>query len=327
MLKRLIGGALTSFAFLASVSGAAQAQTFPTKPVKIVTYYSPGSGPDVVIRIVADQLNKIWNQPVIVENRPGANGIIATDALRNAPPDGYTLGVADDGVLTINPHLYSAMKLQADKDLTPIMTWMIVPFYLIVPASGSIKTVPELIAQAKAKPGKLSYGSPTGIGNPGHLGMELFKAETGTDMLLVPYKVSGLMLTDLSTNTLQAAWASLGSSRAMIQAGSVIPIAVGTRARQAARPDVPTLKEAGGPPNLDVDSWIGMLGPKDMPKEVVAKINADVGKVLQMPDVSKRIVELGNEVLLGDGEKLGAIIRERSGRYGKLIKDLNIKAE
>ena len=327
MSKKFIWGTLGAMTLFFALAGLTYAQGFPIKPVRIVTYFSAGSGPDVVIRVVADQLSKLWQQPVIVDNRPGANGIIAIDALRASAPDGYTLGVTDSAVLTINPYLYPTMKLQADRDLTPLSMWFNVPFYLLVPASGSIKTVPQLIAYAKANPGKLSYGSPTGIGNPGHLGMELFKAETGTDMVLVPYKTSGPMMTDLATGRLHVAWASMGSARAMLQNGEVMPIAVGAKARQPARPEVMTLGEAGGPPNLEVNAWIGLFGPKDMPAGVVAKINADVDQVLKMPEVTRRIVELGNEPVTGNGDMVAELIRSGSARFGKLIKDLNIKGE
>ena len=327
MTNRWLSVVLAAMALLWAMAGNAHAQAFPNKPVRIVTYFSAGSGPDVVIRVIADQLSKLWQQPVVVDNRPGANGIIAIESLKTSPPDGYTLGVTDSGVLTINPHLYSAMKLQADRDLTPLSMWFNVPFYLLVPAAGPIKTVPQLIAYAKANPGKLSYGSPTGVGNPGHLGMELFKAETGTDMVHVPYKTSGPMMTDLATGRVQVAWASMGSARAMLQSGEVIPIAVGSKERQAVKPEVMTLREAGGPPNLEVNAWIGLFGPKDMPANVVAKINADVDQVLKMPEVIKRIVDLGNEPLAGNGDMVADLIRSGSARYGKLIRDLNIKAD
>lgn len=327
MRSRFLSGVLTAMALCVAMAGAAQAQGFPSKPVRIVTYFSAGSGPDVLIRIVADQLSKIWQQAVIVENRPGANGIIAIDVLKGSPPDGYTLGVTDSAVLTVNPHLYPGMKLQPERDLTPLSMWFNVPFYLLVPASGPIKTVPQLIAYAKANPGKLSYGSPTGVGNPGHLGMELFKAETGTDIVHVPYKTSQPMMTDLATGRLQVGWASMGSARAMLQSGDVIPIAVGSKARQAVKPEVMTLREAGGPPDLQVNAWIGLFGPKSMPADVVAKINADVDQVLKMPEVTKRIVDLGNEPVSGNADLMIELIRSDSARYGKLIKDLQIRGE
>jgi tripartite-type tricarboxylate transporter receptor subunit TctC len=330
MMKRFINGALIALGILAVSHGAANAQAtqpYPNRPVKIVTYFSAGSGPDVVIRIVADNLSKMWQQAVVVENKPGANGIIAIDALKNSPPDGYTLGFTDGAVLTINPHLYPSMKLRAEVDLTPISLCFNTPFYLIVPANSSIKSVPDLIAQAKANPGKIFYGSPTGIGNPGHLGMEVFKAETGTNMVVVPYKVSGPMLTDLATGSLQVAWASMGSARAMLQTGAIVPIAVGSRKRQPAKPEVPTLKEAGGPPLLDVDSWAALFGPKDMPKDLLAKITADMTQVLTLPEVTKRIVDLGNEPKTGNGDRVAELIRIDYARYGKVIKDLNIKME
>jgi len=327
MKGRFLSVVLSAISLWLPLAGGAGAQTFPGKPVRILTYFSAGSGPDVLIRVVAEQLSKIWQQSVIVENRPGANGIIAIDALKRSAPDGYTLGVTDSAVLTVNPHLYPSMELQPERDLTNLSMWFNVPFYLLVPASGSIKTVPQLIAYAKANPGKLSYGSPTGVGNPGHLGMELFKAETGIDMVHVPYKTSGPMMTDLATGRLPVAWASMGSARAMLQSGDVVPIAVGAKVRQAVKPDVMTLGEAGGPPDLEVNAWIGLYAPKNLPPAIAAKINMDVDQVLKMPEVARRIVELGNEPITGNGERMAELIRKDSARFGKLIKDLNIKGE
>ena len=157
--------------------------------------------------------------------------------------------------------------------------------------------------------------------------MELFKSETGTDLVHVPYKTSGPMMTDLATGRVQVAWASMGSARAMLQNGEVIPIAVGSKQRQAVKPEVMTLAEAGGPPNLEVNAWIGLYGPKDMPAAIVAKITADVDQVLKMPEVAKRIVDLGNEPMSGGGEMIAELIRAGSTRFGKLIRDLNIKGE
>jgi tripartite-type tricarboxylate transporter receptor subunit TctC len=321
-----MSAALAALVLLSVSAGQAHAQAFPSRPVRIITYFSAGSGPDAVIRVVADQLSKTWQQGVVVDNRPGANGNIALNAIERAAPDGYTLEVTDSAVVAINPFLYPSMDLKVERDLTPLSVWFKVPFYLIVSASGPFKTVPQLIAYAKANPGKVSYGSPTGVGNPGHLTMEMFKIATGTDMLHVPYKTSVPMMTDLATGTIQAAWASMGTARSMLQSGTVIPIAVSTATRQAARPDVPTLPEAGGP-DLRVTTWIALVGPKNMPSDLVAKINADVDRVLKMPEVTKRIVDLGNEPASGGADAVVELTRADSERFGKLIKDLKIKAE
>ena len=196
---------LVAIAASCVLAATAFAQSFPDRPVKLVTYYSAGSGPDLVIRTVAERPAKMWGQSVIVDNRPGGGGMVSINALKAAAPDGYTFGVSDNSVLVVYPLLNPSVPFQADKELTPMALWMNTPFYLVVSPQSPFRTAADLIAYARANPGKLSYGSPTGIGNPGHLGMEIFKAETGTNLVLIPYKTSQPMFADMATGRLDAA--------------------------------------------------------------------------------------------------------------------------
>jgi len=322
---RLLKLALCALCLWSSTAKAI-ADAYPSNPVRIITLFSVGSGPDIVARAVAEQLSKIWGQAVIIDSRSGANGVLAINALRAAAPDGLTLGLLDNSALTINPHLYSSSQLPTDA-LTGLSLWLDTPFYLFVSASGNLNSLKEVIAYAKRNPGKISYGTPTGIGHATHLGMEAFKSLTGTDIVLVPYKSSQPMMSDLSGGILQLAWASEGSAKSMIQLGKIKPIAVGTKTRQAARPEVPTLAEAGGPAELQISSWIGLFAPKGLPKEIAEKISSDCSQVLAMPEISNRIVALGNQPLAGNAEKMTEMLRADYARNGKLITSLKIKVE
>jgi len=318
---------LVAIAASCVLAATAFAQSFPDRPVKLVTYYSAGSGPDLVIRTVAERLGKMWGQSVIVDNRPGGGGMVSINALKAAAPDGYTFGVSDNSVLVVYPLLNPSVPFQADKELTPMALWMNTPFYLVVSPQSPFRTAADLIAYARANPGKLSYGSPTGIGNPGHLGMEIFKAETGTNLVLIPYKTSQPMFADMATGRLDAAFATFGSARAAIQNGGVVPIAVASRRRQAVQPDIPTLAESGGPADLEVNGWMAMFAPRGVPPQILKKVSADVDQALRSPEVIKRITDLGNEAVTGDGDKVAEMLRNDNGRLGKSIKALGIKAE
>jgi len=322
-VRRLLIGVAASCV----LATAAFAQAFPERPVRLVTYYSAGSGPDLVIRTVAEQLAKAWGQPVIVDNRPGGGGMVSINALKTAPADGYTFGVSDNSVLAVYPLLNPSVPFNAEQELVPINLWMNTPFYLVISPQSPFKTAGELIAYAKANPGKLSYGSPTGIGNPGHLGMEIFKAETGTHLVLIPYKASQPMFADMATGRLDVAFATLGSARAAIQSGGVAAIAVASRQRQVVRPDIPTLAESGGPADLEVNGWMAMFAPRGVPAHILKKVRADVDQVLHSPDVVRRINELGNEGVNANGDKEDEVLHNDNIRLGKIIKTLGIKAE
>lgn len=319
--------AIAFAAVLALLPLSTRAQTAPSKPVHILAPYSAGSGPDVVLRIVADRLSKTWNQPVLVENRTGANGIIAIDALKKLPADGSGLILLDDSILTINPFLYANISYSPENDLTPIAMLMDGPFAIVVPPSGPFKTLKDLIAYAKQNPGKLSYGVPMGVGHPAHLGMERFKLLTGTDIALVPYKASGTMLSDVAAGTLPMAWSSFPSTRAFIQSNTVRVLAVGANARHRNMPNVPTIGEAGGPEGLVVNSWLALFGPRGLPRELTLAIAADVAAVQSSAQVAERITGIGYDLVPGGPDKVTEFMRADAKTNGDLIKQLKLRIQ
>ena len=316
---------IAAAAMLASALPASAA--FPEGQVRLIVPFTAGTGPDVLARSVAQELSSIWSKPVVVINRPGSNGVLAIDLFRKSPPDRRTLVMIDSTFLTINPYLYAKIAYDPAADFVPIAALASTPFNLIVKATWPIQSLKELIAYAKAHPGKLAYGSSTGIGHPGHLGMEEFKKLTGTEMTLIPYLSSQPMLADLATGRLQLAWASYATARAFIQNGTVRGLASGTRTRQAELPNVPTVEEAGGPANFVVNRWLALYGAPALTPETARQIAADAGKALQAPAVVEKIRSLSYEPLAGTGKDIDAWVRADSERFAPPIRELKIKLE
>lgn len=318
----------TALAALLVLTGAAAdclAQAYPARTVRILAPYSPGSGPDTTLRLLTERLTAGWGQQVLVENRPGANGILAVEALKKSAPDGYTLGLSDNAQMTINPYLYSNLSYTPD-DFTPIAMVSDAPFALLVGANSPFKTLRELIAYAKANPGKLSYASPLGVGHASHLGMEILKQQVGVDIVFVPYKTTAPMATDVAAGTLSIGWASFASGRAFITAGSVRGLAVGAKTRQKVMPDVPTFTEAIGT-ELTVTSWLALFGPRGLPRDVVNRIAEDVAAIQRIPDVASRIANIGFDVVSGNADAVIEAIRVDSKKHGDIIRQLKIKLD
>ena len=302
------------------------AQSFPSKQVRITAPYSPGAAPAIFTRVVADKLSKLWGQPVIVESKPGASGFIAIDQVKSAPADGHELLVVSDAHVAINPSLYKKLPYDPEKDLVPVAMFYHTPFYLAVASNGPYPTVPALVAAAKAKPESVSFGS-SYVGSPSHLGGAEFEWRTGTKMIHVPYKDQSQMYVGIANGDVGFAWTSLGSALPLIQAGRIKLIAVGAPARSKAQPDVPTLAEAGGPPSMQVGSWLAVVAPRGTPPEVVRKINADVNKVLADPDVVVQLNNLGFDAAPGTPEQFAAEIRADAAKYGELVRRTGATAD
>lgn len=312
------------FATFLLLNTLAWAQWIPTRTVRLVEPFSAGSGPDIVARALAEHLAKIWGQAVVVETRGGANGKIAVGTVKDAEPDGHTLIVLDSSAVTINPYLYRSVDWDAERDLTPISLWFNNTFYLATSSHSKFRSVADVIAFAKKNPGKLAYGTPTGLGHPAHLGMEQLKLQTGTDIVLVPYRGSQAMLTDLMTDRLELGWTSYASALPSLQSGKLKLLASGSATRQPGTPDVPTIGESGGPPGLVVNAWVGLFGPRGMPSSVVSTISEDISRVMRQPEVLGRIAALHSEPLVGDRNTMLELMRSDSRRHRELIKRLNL---
>jgi len=314
---------------IAAAQGAAQTpstgQSYPARPVRLIVPFAPGGNVDITARTIAPAMSEALGQQVVVENRPGAGGIIATEFVVKAPPDGYTLLMGSSSVMTNGPALYPKLPYDVTRDLTPVGRVSIVPLAIITHPGVPAKTAKELIALAKSQPAKLLMGN-AGVGTTNHLVAELFLISTGTRFTLVPYKGSGPALIDLIAGHLDAHVDQVSSALPYIQANRARPIAVTTNRRSSQLPNVPTLAESGVP-GFDASTVTGILAPSATPREIVQRLNGTLTKVLASRAVIDRFATLGAEVQPSTSEELGAWIREDLAKWVKVVKQAGIKVE
>jgi tripartite-type tricarboxylate transporter receptor subunit TctC len=304
-------------------AAAAPAAEYPTKPIRIIVAYTPAGTTDILARAVGQKMSEAWGQPVIVDNRPGANGNIGTEITANATPDGYTITMATAATHSINNTLYPKLKWDAVKSFDPISLVARVPNILVVNNALPVKSVSELIAYGKANPGKLNHGSP-GLGSTGHLSAELFKSATGLQMTHVPYKGSAPTLADLVAGQIQVVIDNMPAYLPQVQAGKIRALAVTTATRSAAAPNLPTIAEAGVK-GYEAGSWFGLAAPKGVPADVIHKLSAETDRILKLPDVKERLLGLGAEPVGGKPEEFAAFIRSEQAKWRKVITQANIK--
>jgi len=318
---------LASIAALALLVAAGQsfAQAYPTKPVRLIVPFAPGGNVDITARTIAPAMSEALGQQVIVENRPGAGGIIATEFVVKAAPDGYTLLMASSSVMTNGPALYPKLPYDVVRDLVPVGRVSVVPLAIITHPSVPARNAKELIALAKAQPAKLLMGN-AGVGTTNHLVAELFLMSTGTRFTLVPYKGSAPALIDLIAGHLDAHVDQISSALPYIQANRARPIAVTTSKRSSQLPNVPTLAESGVP-GFDASTVTGILAPAAVSRDIVQRLNATLVKVLASAAVRERFATLGAEVQPSTGDELGRWIREDLAKWVKVVKQAGIKVE
>ena len=317
-LAKFAAAALAAWSLL-GLPGAAQAQAWPTKPVRILTPFPAGAGPEAVVRLLAEKLQKKWGQPVIVENRPGANGFIAIDAFKRGNTEGYDLIQLDNVHLVAYPHLFKKLPYDPAKDFDPVAPLFRTYFFVAVPTASKYKTVGDLVADAKAHPGALNYGS-WSVGNPVHLGSALLEATTSTEMQHVIYKETSMLYTGVANGELNFALGSLATAGPMQRAGKVRFIATTAPRRLPAFPEIPTVAESGGPANFEVTGWTTLAAPKGLPKPVAEKIQKDVEAALAEPDLKERYATFGYELFPATREQFSAFIAAESGKYAEVIK-------
>jgi tripartite-type tricarboxylate transporter receptor subunit TctC len=311
---------------LAGLAGLAAAQTaYPVKPIHWISPWAPGGGNDILSRAIANEISRTLGQPVIVENRPGATGVIGTDMVAKSPGDGYVLTLGAPGTHATAPSIYPKLPYDPVRDFTPITLVGTVPNVLVVHPSIPAKTVPELIAYMKAHPGKLNYSS-VGSGSMQHLSAELFKRDAGVDMAHVSYKGTSPALVDLVAGHVQVAFESMPTVLPLVRSGAIRAIAVTTPKRSSLMPEVPTLDEAGLK-GFDVTVWYGVFGPAGMPADVVDKLNRAIVAALKSPELVQRLRELGADVSGGSPAELGSYLRQETAKWSKFIKESNIKAD
>ena len=318
---------LLAACFFAMVAFGEQprAQTFPTKPVKLVVPFPPGGPLDSVGRAIADKLTQVWGQPVVVDNKPGAGGNIGADIVAKSAPDGYTIVMGALSTHAVNPSLYPTMPYDAVKDFAPITLVAVTPNVLVVNPSLPVHSVKELIAYAKANPGKLSFGSGS-TGSAGHLAGELFKADTGVDMVHVPYKGGAPAMQALLAGDTQLMFDNLANSMPQVKAGKLRALAVTTAQRSKLAPDLPTMAEAGVP-GFDISTWFGLLAPAGTPPAVIAKWNADVTKILEAPEMRERLTLQGAEAAPMTPQQFGAFIATELSKYAHIVKTSGAKVD
>jgi tripartite-type tricarboxylate transporter receptor subunit TctC len=303
----------------------APAQTWPNKPVHLIVPFSAGSAVDTLARIPGQKLAELWGQPVVVDNRVGANTIIGTEAAAKAPPDGYTLVLTNDGALATNPALYPKLPYNPVRDFAPIALAASIPIVLVVNASFPASSVQELVTEAKANPGKINYAS-GGNGSAQHLPMEMFKLAAGVDLVHVPYKGLGPAFNDLVAGQIPVMFAGMSNVFPHVKSGRIRVLAIGSAKRSAAMPEVPTMQEAGVA-GFDYAAWAGFLAPAGTSPAIVEKVNADLKKVLGMPEVLDKLSTLGFEVSPGTPQELGAKIEREMAKVAKVVKDARIRAD
>jgi tripartite-type tricarboxylate transporter receptor subunit TctC len=310
-------------AALPAVSRVARAQAYPTRPVRIIIGFAPGSASDIVARLVGQWLSEGLGQPFIIEHRPGAANNIATEAVVRAPPDGHTLLVVSSAN-AVNATFYDKLNYNFIRDIAPVAGIIVVPSVLVVHPSVPAKTVPEFIAYAKANPGKLTMAS-GGIGSGTHLAGELFKMMAGVNMVHVPYRGGGPALTDLLGGQVQVMFPSTVSSIEYIRAGRLRALAVTTATRSDALPDVPTVDEFV--PGYEASAWFGVGAPKATPAEIVEKLNKEINAGLADPKMKARLADVGGTALSGSPADFGKLIADETEKWGNVIRALNIKAD
>lgn len=302
------------------------AEPFPNKPVTLFTAFAPGSGPDAVLRLVADRLGRIWNQRVLVENRPGSGGFIAIDAARRAAPDGHTLLQLDSEHLAALPLLYKSRGFETLKTFEPAAALFRTPFLVAVPSTSKWKGMADLVAAAKAEPGKLSFGS-WGIGSPGHLGAEHLELLTGSQMQHVPFREVSQLYTSVGAGDVAWSFASLPSSQGAYKSGKLRYIAVAAGKRIAQMPDLPTVAEAGGPAGLEVNSFVVLVAPRGLPAAVRDKIDADVRKALADPELKARFETFAFENIAWTPAEIERQAQAKAAVYADLVKRKAISLE
>jgi tripartite-type tricarboxylate transporter receptor subunit TctC len=313
-------------AIVASVVPFAAAQDYPgSKPIRLVVPFPAGGGTDIFARVIGNKLTETLKWVIIVDNKPGAGGNIGIDAVAKAPPDGYTIGLGQTSNLAINPTLYAKLPYDPLKDLVPIVLVADAPLVLVVPASSPYKTLGELIAAAKTKPGDISFGSP-GNGTVAHLTGELLQTAAGIKFQHIPYKGSAQAMTDLMGGQVQVYMSSVPTALSQIKAGKLRPLAVSSTKRVATLPDVPTIAEAGYK-GFDANTWFGLVAPKGTPAAIVDKINAEVNKVLSSSDVKEKFAAEGGGPMGGSSQEFAALLKADHAKWGKVVKDSGAKVD
>ncbi|GAA4331057.1 tripartite tricarboxylate transporter substrate binding protein [Pigmentiphaga soli] len=323
--RMTVAYAVAALAASLALPGYAAAADYPDKPIRMVCPFPPGGTTDFVARMIAQKLSEAWGQEVVVDNRPGAGGIIGTEMVAKAAPDGYTVLLGSITTHAINPALYAHMNYDPIKDFQPVTLAVSSPQVLVVHPAVPARSLAEFIALAKAQPGKLNYAS-SGIGTSPNVTFEMFKSMAGINVIHVPYKGTGPANTDLVGGHVQAMISGIAALMPYIKSGQMRPLAVTTKARAPALPALPTFDEAGVP-DFDVSSWFGVFLPAHTPPTVVSKMNREIRRIVADPEVRRLFIEQGADPSSNTPEEFTAFVKSEKQRWGKVIKDARIQGE
>jgi tripartite-type tricarboxylate transporter receptor subunit TctC len=312
-----------ALAFAAGMISTSLAQTWPTHPIRLVVNFPPGGAADLLARLIGQSLGETLGQPVVIENKGGANGNLGGEAVARSAPDGYSLLMSSGSMVAINPHLYASMPFDPAKDLIPVASVARVPFYLVVRAENPVQDFKAFIADLRANPGKRNFGSP-GIGSSPHLAAELLKKMTGTDAVHVPYRGAAPALNDLLAGQLDFLF-DPGIAIEHVKAGKLRAIAIGSPQRSPHLPDVPTLAELGLA-GFDADAIFGVYAPAGTPRDIVARLNTEINRALATVALKERIMAVGNIPAAMSPDEFGERAREDSKRFGAIIRERGITA-
>jgi tripartite-type tricarboxylate transporter receptor subunit TctC len=318
---------LWSSMFMAAVlPTAAWAQGFPNKPVKIILPFPAGTGPDGVMRLVGDKLGKIWGTSVIIDNRPGGNGWIAVDAAKRSPADGYTFLQVDASYMAIQPHLYKKLPFDPFHDFEPIAPMYRTNYFVVVSADSKWKSVADLAAAAKDAKGQLTYGS-SGVGSQLHVNAAILETALGLPMTHIPIKDTPQIYTSIARGDITWAFGTAATVGPLAKAGKVKLLALAAPQRHPSYPDVPTVREAGGPPSVEARTWVALFAPAGVPAPVVERVNADLIRVMAEPDIRERLEAVGFAAWAGSPAQLRKVMDEDYQQFGEVIKSLKISLD
>ncbi len=317
-------------AAMASASWAASTQpdtgrTYPSRPIRFVVPFTPGGSADIFARAVGQKMADAWDQQVVIDNRGGSNGIIGTDIAAKAPPDGYTLVMGITASIAINPSLYPKLPYDPARDFAPVTLIAAAPYLLLVPPAVPARTVRELVALAKSKPGQLNYAS-TGSGSLPHLAMELFKSMAGVGIVHVPYRGIGPALVDLLSGQVQVMFLGMVSSQAQAKAGKLRAIAITGAKRSPLMPDLATVAESDLP-GFDVTGWYGVFVPRGTPAAIIARLQTQIAKILRTPEVGDRLTSEGADVGGDSPAEFAAFVKSESAKWAKVVKISGVRAD
>lgn len=309
---------ITAVSAICALSIAHAEEQYPTKPIVIIVPAAPGGGSDILLRIVSEEMSKDLKQPIVIENRPGAGGNIAANVVAKAKPDGYTLLMVENGILAINPTLYDNLDYNAETDLTPIGMIASFPFVLVGNPAFPATTVPDLVAEAQSKPGKVAYASP-GSGTPQSLGANIFQSRTNVEMLHIPYKGGGPALVDILGGQVPIGFVGLPPAMPHIKSGKLNAFGVSSARRSSAAPEIPTLREAGVP-DYDVTVWYGFAAPAGTPEAVLNRLSQSLATVSSNPDLGKRLTEMGADLDYKNAADFNAFVVSERKKWGEAVK-------